>query len=681
MDDFDSDFGPDVIEPQIPWLDTPLDIRRHCIRILILDKGPNDSTITCNLQTVSLDDYPDYETLSYVWGDPAKTKPITVSGVTYNATENLVDFLCCLRQQTMNRSLWVDAICIDQSNVAEKNHQLGLMARIYRQAQEAHIWFGHFTQSWSKEIICDSKQYTPTSEMTPEMWAQTEKICHYELRHFLKAGGKAIQQFDSPGTDEKLCDSILPQTLDVLDKAAEPAGGEHLHKFPLFVVVGEVRGSDRYEMNKHWLTILDCIRWLLSRQWWTRVWTLQEAVLPRVDPIIHAHPHLFRISRLLNGVQSIFDHRLKCCKDIGRVFLGEYQRFPIEPFSRAYTLHGHRKDFKSTEQEWLPLENAIESVQGRKATDLRDHFFGILGMLPHEWQSGWFSNQGYNCSTAGIFSQCTKLLYTNYSSLTRLAEAIGLRQSDVRGLPSWAIDLSAQLPQSDNDYLRWKLYGASSHSDFKGVKLMCDLAEPDLTVRAISIGVVHLCATRVPQDLRESGLGSPALLRRVCEWQRLCKDCKYPPDDSKFWRAAFMDRNIWLYWLHERKKPLASERLVDIKKWWRSWNETGDERDLTRDKQANDGSHGDYHFRALKLNAESARFFCTAKSEPGMGPHDMRPSDVIYVLAGCKAPAILRPITRNGKDAFLFVGLCFVDGWMYGKATRGSPDWQTLELY
>ena len=44
-------------------------------------------------------------------------------------------------------------------------------------------------------------------------------------------------------------------------------------------------------------------------------------------------------------------------------------------------------------------------------------------------------------------------------------------------------------------------------------------------------------------------------------------------------------------------------------------------------------------------------------------------------------PAILRRVTRDGKAAFLFVGLCFVDGWMYGEATFGQPEWQTAILY
>ncbi|KAF2026269.1 HET-domain-containing protein, partial [Setomelanomma holmii] len=40
-------------------------------------------------------------------------------------------------------------------------------------------------------------------------------------------------------------------------------------------------GGRQYKVNRAWLMVIDCIRWLLLRPWWSRVWTLQEAVLPK----------------------------------------------------------------------------------------------------------------------------------------------------------------------------------------------------------------------------------------------------------------------------------------------------------------------------------------------------------------------------------------------------------------
>ena len=112
MDDFHTNIDLALVE-RMPWFETPLDTSKPCIRILKLHRGADDSPITCRLQIVSLDDNPEYETLSYVWGDPEKTKSITIGGETFNERENLVDFLHCLRQRIADRFLWVDAICIN----------------------------------------------------------------------------------------------------------------------------------------------------------------------------------------------------------------------------------------------------------------------------------------------------------------------------------------------------------------------------------------------------------------------------------------------------------------------------------------------------------------------------------------------------------------------------------------
>ncbi|KAF2685110.1 HET-domain-containing protein, partial [Lentithecium fluviatile CBS 122367] len=125
-----------------PWVKTPLDTESNCIRVLHLQKGTGEIPLTCHLEVVSLDADPYYEVLSYVWGNMKDTRPIIVDGVSINTTINLFDFLHCLRLPNDDRCIWADAICIDQLNEGEKSYQIGLMTKIYRQAKEAHIWFG-----------------------------------------------------------------------------------------------------------------------------------------------------------------------------------------------------------------------------------------------------------------------------------------------------------------------------------------------------------------------------------------------------------------------------------------------------------------------------------------------------------------------------------------------------------
>jgi hypothetical protein len=50
--------------------------------------------------------------------------------------------------------LWIDAICINQTNNKEKSFQVGLMAEIYQQANHVFAWLGPATKSSNSAIRC-----------------------------------------------------------------------------------------------------------------------------------------------------------------------------------------------------------------------------------------------------------------------------------------------------------------------------------------------------------------------------------------------------------------------------------------------------------------------------------------------------------------------------------------------
>jgi hypothetical protein len=83
-----------------------------------------------------------YEALSYVWGNPDETLPIFIHEHGFNVTVNLRAALLRLRNHSIERILWVDAICIDQANWEEKGHQIQSMAKIYGQANRVVVWLG-----------------------------------------------------------------------------------------------------------------------------------------------------------------------------------------------------------------------------------------------------------------------------------------------------------------------------------------------------------------------------------------------------------------------------------------------------------------------------------------------------------------------------------------------------------
>jgi hypothetical protein len=111
------------------------------IRLLTLQEDPNGSPIRCKLEQVSLFDSPSYHALSYTWGDPGKTSPIIVNGHRFEATVNLKAALQILRAKG-HKKLWIDAICINQTDREEQSQQVLRMRSVYARAARVVVWLG-----------------------------------------------------------------------------------------------------------------------------------------------------------------------------------------------------------------------------------------------------------------------------------------------------------------------------------------------------------------------------------------------------------------------------------------------------------------------------------------------------------------------------------------------------------
>jgi len=85
---------------------------------------------------------PQYEALSYVWGDPPSTAEISVNGHTIKVRQNLEDALLALRLSDTERVMWIDALCINQDDIQERSAQVSRMPAIYQRATRTIAWLG-----------------------------------------------------------------------------------------------------------------------------------------------------------------------------------------------------------------------------------------------------------------------------------------------------------------------------------------------------------------------------------------------------------------------------------------------------------------------------------------------------------------------------------------------------------
>jgi hypothetical protein len=112
------------------------------IRLLIFNPSSAGSDITCQLVHSDLASCP-YEALSYEWGLPSDEDPeILVDDHFIGIRRNLYLALQQFRHETEQRILWIDAICINQSDTEEKGRQVQFIGTIYGKADMALVWVG-----------------------------------------------------------------------------------------------------------------------------------------------------------------------------------------------------------------------------------------------------------------------------------------------------------------------------------------------------------------------------------------------------------------------------------------------------------------------------------------------------------------------------------------------------------
>ncbi|KAI3319703.1 heterokaryon incompatibility protein-domain-containing protein [Xylariaceae sp. AK1471] len=129
------------------------------IRLLDLLPATASGTLAARLRRCSLDDTPPYVSISHIWGHEKAVNPMHIEWGCGNKDlqisrhlESLLIGLLCHTLDTLpeiwdNRSrlpMWIDMVCIDQTDVSEKSSQIPLMRRIYSQATTVLIWINEY---------------------------------------------------------------------------------------------------------------------------------------------------------------------------------------------------------------------------------------------------------------------------------------------------------------------------------------------------------------------------------------------------------------------------------------------------------------------------------------------------------------------------------------------------------
>lgn len=144
---------------------------------------------------------PSFTALSYVWGDiqdAATTSTLTLGPdrLSLQLTNNCHEALKHLLFIVSPLTIWVDAICIYQNDVKEKNHQIPLMGEIYSQAETTFIWLGpsddistRVMKSLSHmgylDCFFSTQEQNPAAPIRPRPWSAALRAQWYGLLHAL----------------------------------------------------------------------------------------------------------------------------------------------------------------------------------------------------------------------------------------------------------------------------------------------------------------------------------------------------------------------------------------------------------------------------------------------------------------------------------------------------------------
>ncbi|KAG4440837.1 hypothetical protein IFR05_003650 [Cadophora sp. M221] len=221
-----------------------LDKSSSKIRLIHLQPRSRGDKITCRLCIADLnDDDLKYEALSYEWGEKDTSRIILVNGEEFPVRENLWWALTYLREDNAERVFWIDALCIDQSDERERNHQVSLMTQVYSRASRVVAWLGKDGQD-------DLMQVAKFIDILEEESELNDLVKDDEARGFLP------HFLPSVGPRSTTAASFWSVPVNMLNGSAPRRLNEDDHR----------RGWEAWDNICH-------------RSYWSRLWILQELIL------------------------------------------------------------------------------------------------------------------------------------------------------------------------------------------------------------------------------------------------------------------------------------------------------------------------------------------------------------------------------------------------------------------
>lgn len=132
----------------------PLSTKRPEICVLDIRPGSGEAMVECTMRQVLLSkDHCQWETISYCWGQPRDPAYIKLNGCVVPVPASSEAAVRRMRLPDRPRTLWIDAICINQPSNEERSQQASLMSDIYHVVHRNLIYLGEDTNGLAERCV------------------------------------------------------------------------------------------------------------------------------------------------------------------------------------------------------------------------------------------------------------------------------------------------------------------------------------------------------------------------------------------------------------------------------------------------------------------------------------------------------------------------------------------------
>ncbi|CAH0030156.1 unnamed protein product [Clonostachys rhizophaga] len=606
-----------------------------------------------SLEVFDFDSAPPFIGLSYVWGSQENKQPFLLNGDETHITKNLAIALEHLRDVHQEITLWVDALCIDQRNDQEKSDQVSRMRDIYKRAESVRVWLG--PSSYGVDLVMD----------------RFEKLG----RGILNMGMQEAV-FSSPLWDFNTLKQVLA------DKPQDSI-------LPLLDIFWKLQGA-----------FTD----LTLREWWSRIWTLQEFVVAK-DVVFQCGKKLQNLDVFEIAVVSVMkffffmklsvfqtwrekrmqpdNYSYERGRGLMRVQITE--RFTIR---RGYV---DTQDHSRHSMGYLLETLYVTWINGGelKATDPRDKIYALLGLA---WDSDSLGIiPDYKKSIQDIYTEVVGKVIAKHD----LSLLLNCKYNPSSGLPSWVPDFRQGLAMSARLTLDDEFCAGSAGIVANGAQPL-DGSPNILGVKGSRIGRVLDTGTSLMISEQDS-LDFSGIRRFISEiegflLQSASMDiCPYGATNGDYeghgptwlqearYRIPVADAQTNADFHSVGRATASSKAKFDsLMEFYRLYDEmAGQGQSLSPALKASImkvwelGFNKWGHYFGIVQDNHGRKPFITTNGYVGVGPEEMEVGDDIFIFLGATVPYVLR--AAQGSSRSILIGNAYAHGVMDGEFMGKRP--------